>query len=76
VLNYYLFGVSLTYIQPLELSGDKLVTHVTVMQDVRALESLKKNLPQVYSEICKRATASDVGHFYLLDSIKGFSHAG
>ena len=76
VLNYYLLGVSLTYIQPLESSGDKLVTHVTVMQDVRALESLKKNLPQVYSEICKRAMASDVGHFYLLDSIKGFSHAG
>jgi len=76
VLNYYLLGVSCSYIQPSDLSGDTLFTHVTIMQDVRALESLKKSLPQVYSEICRRAMASDIGHFYLLDSIKGFSHAG
>jgi hypothetical protein len=73
-LNYLLIGVSLNYV-PLSDSGeDQLYTHISVLHDLRALESLKNNLPQVYSEISKGAFISEVGRFYLLDSIEGHSN--
>ena len=74
-LNYLLIGVSLNYV-PLTDSGDEqLVTHISVLHDLRALETLKSNLPQVYSEISKGAFNSDAGRYYLLDSIEGHSNA-
>ena len=74
-LNYLLIGVSLNYV-PLSDSGeDRLHTHISVLHDLRALESLKNNLPQVYSEISKGAFVSEAGRFYLLDSIEGHSNA-
>lgn len=73
-LNYLLIGVSLNYV-PLSDSGeDRICTHISVLHDLRALESLKNNLPQVYSEISKGAFTSEAGRFYLLDSIEDHSH--
>ena len=73
-LNYLLIGVSLNYV-PLSDSGeDQLMTHISVLHDLRALETLKSNLPQVYSEISKGAFHSEAGRYYLLDSIEGHSN--
>jgi hypothetical protein len=44
------------------------------MHDLRALDPLREELPLVYSEINKRAWASEAGRFYLLDAIKGGKH--
>ena len=54
---------------------NKLYTQISVMHNVRALEPLKNELPQLYSEINKRASFSEAGHFYLLDSIRGYINA-
>ena len=74
-LNYLLMGVSLNYVPFSDSGDDQLVTHISVLHDLRALESLKSNLPQVYSEISKSAFNSEAGRYYLLDSIEGHSNA-
>ncbi len=74
-LNYLLLGVSLNYVPLSDTGDDQLVTHISVLHDLRALESLKSNLPQVYSEISKSAFNSEAGRYYLLDSIEGHSNA-
>lgn len=73
-LNYLLIGVSLNYVPLSDNGHDQLVTHISVLHDLRALESLKSNLPQVYSEISKSAFNSEAGRYYLLDSIEGHSN--
>ena len=70
-LNYLQIGISFNYIpQPVRAAGN-MVTLISVLHDLRALELLRKNLPQVYDEIEKRVGVSEAGRFYLLDSIEG-----
>ena len=52
----------------------KLCTNISVMHDFKALEPIKGHLPQVYSEINKKALVSDAGKLYLLDSIRGYQN--
>jgi hypothetical protein len=73
-LNYLLIGVSLNYVPLSDGSEDQLYTQISVLHDLRAIETLKNNLPQVYSEISKSAFISEAGRFYLLDSIEGHSN--
>ena len=40
---------------------------------MKALEPIRNVLPNIYSEINKRVCVSDIGRFYLLDSIKGYT---
>jgi hypothetical protein len=44
------------------------------MHDFRALETIKSHLPNVYSEINKKALVSDAGKLYLLNSIRGYQN--
>ncbi len=74
VLNYLQVGVSLNYILPEEGLEDRMYTHISVLHDFRALEPLRKNLPQVYSELLKQAFITETGRYYLLDSINGYSN--
>jgi hypothetical protein len=73
-LNYLLIGVSLNYVPLSDGGEDRLYTQISVLHDLRAIETLKNNLPQVYSEISKGAFISEAGRFYLLDSIEGHSN--
>jgi hypothetical protein len=73
-LNYLQIGVSLNYVLLNDSAEDRVHTHISILHDLRALEALKNNLPQVYSEISKGAFISEAGRFYLLDSIEGHSH--
>ena len=70
-LNYLQIGISFNYIPQPESAKDGMVTLMSVLHDLRALELLRKNLPQVYHEIEKRVGVSEAGRFYLLDSIEG-----
>jgi hypothetical protein len=74
ILNYLQVGVSLNYILPKEDPEDRLYTHISVLHDFRALEPLRKNLPQVYSALLKQAFITETGRYYLLDSINGYNH--
>jgi hypothetical protein len=73
-LNYLQIGISFNYIPQPEIAKDSMVTLISVLHDLRALELLRKNLPQVYHEIEKRVGVSEAGRFYLLDSIEGCSN--
>jgi hypothetical protein len=70
-LNYLQIGISFNYIPQPESAKDNIVTLISVLHDLRALELLRKNLPQIYNEIEKRVGVSEAGRFYLLDSIEG-----
>jgi len=74
VLNHLQTGVSLSFLPASASADERLFSHIAVLHDFRALDSLKKNLPAVYSEIGKRLSVSEAGRFYLLDSIKGYSN--
>jgi hypothetical protein len=74
ILNYLQVGVSLNYILPEEGQEDRMYTHISVLHDFRALEPLRKNLPQVYSALLKQAFITEAGRYYLLDSINGYSN--
>jgi hypothetical protein len=70
-LNYLQIGISFNYIPQPDFTADKMITLISVLHDLRALELLRKNLPQVYNEIEKQVGVSEAGRFYLLDSIEG-----
>jgi len=74
ILNYLQVGVSLNYILPGEGQEDRMYTHISVLHDFRALEPLRKNLPQVYSALLEQAFITEAGRYYLLDSINGYSN--
>ena len=57
---------------PLADGDGKLCTDISIMQDFRVLESIKDNMPHLYSELSKRAAISEAGKFYLLDTIRGY----
>ena len=73
-MNYQQIGISFNYIPQPDSAADNMITLISVLHDLRALELLRKNLPQVYHEIEKRVGVSEAGRFYLLDSIEGCSN--
>lgn len=75
VLNYMQTAVSLSYLPSPDSSDERLLTHICVLHDVRALEPLRKSLPAVYAEMNRRAFSTEAGRFYVLDSITGAAHA-
>jgi len=72
-LNYLQIGISFNYIPQPDHGADNMITLISVLHDLRALELLRKNLPQVYQEIEKHVSVSEAGRYYLLDSIEGFN---
>ena len=72
-LNYLQIGISFNYIPQSKAESGNMVTLISVLHDLRALELLRKNLPQIYREIEKRVSVSEAGRYYFLDSIEGFN---
>ena len=71
-VNNLQLGISFNYLPQTKSGGEKLFTNLSIMHDYRALDPLKEELPQVYSEINKRVSISEAGRFYLLDSLGGY----
>jgi len=70
-LKTHQMGVSFSYV-PREGFGDpRPVTSLSVMHDVKALDPVRQHVPQLYAEINRKATLSEAGNYYLLESIKG-----
>jgi hypothetical protein len=72
VLNNSQIGILFSYLPQTVVGEEKLFTNFSVMHNFRALEPIKNDLPQVYSEIDKRAPVTEAGKFYLLDSFKEY----
>jgi len=75
VLNYLQMAISLSYLPPPDSTDQRLLTHICILHDLRALEPLRKSLPAVYAEMSRRAFSSEAGRYYVLDSITGATHA-
>ncbi|MBT8332665.1 MAG: hypothetical protein KJP06_10115 [Deltaproteobacteria bacterium] len=73
-LNYMQIGISFNYIPQYNGFEENMTTLISVLHDLRALEMLRKKLPQVHNEIENRVKGSEAGMYYLLDSIEGFNH--
>jgi hypothetical protein len=73
-LNKFQSIVSFNFVPLSGAEKHKLCTNISVMHDFRALEPIKSQLPQVYSEINKKALVSDAGKLYLLDSMRGYQN--
>jgi len=71
VLNSLQMAVSLSYLFSAADGEERLLTHICILHDVRALEPLRKSLPGVYDEMNRRAFSTEAGRYYVLDSIKG-----
>jgi len=67
-------GILFNYVPKSSEGEKKLFTNVSVMHDVRALEPIKEDLPEIYSVINKMASISEAGKYYLLDSIRGYTN--
>jgi len=74
VLNNNQRIVSYNYIPKSSSGNEKLFTNISVMHDIRALDSVKTHFPEFYSEISKVASVSEAGNFYLLDTMKGYKN--
>lgn len=72
VLNSSQLGVTFNYVPQSGLSEEKLFVNFSVMHNLKALEPIKDDLPQVYMEINKKASFTEAGKFYLLDSFRGY----
>ena len=71
-LNHSQLGISFNFLPRSSSGEEKLFTNLSIMHDFRALEPIKDDLPQLYSEIHKRVSITEAGRFYLLDSLGGY----
>jgi hypothetical protein len=70
-LRSHKIGVSFSYVS-LETFGDpRPTTSISVLHDVKALEVVRQDVPYLYAEISRKATRTEAGNYYLLESIKG-----
>ncbi len=74
ILNNFQSVVFFNYVPLSGSDKQKVVTNISVMHDFRALEPIKSQLPQIYSEIDKKASVSEAGKLYLLDSLRGYQN--
>ena len=75
ILNNMQIGISLNYTLATDDRDDQMFTHVSVLQDFRALEPLRENLPDVYAAVSKHGFVTESGRYYLLDSFTGCKNA-
>ncbi len=72
ILNGSQLGVTFNYVPQSGSSDEKLFVNFSVMHNLKALEPIKQELPQVYSEINKRSLFTEAGKYYLLDTFRGY----
>jgi hypothetical protein len=75
-LNQFQVGVSFNAMSLREGGRSEMCTHVSILQDLRALEPIKDRLPELFAEMDRRAAQSEGGKYYLLESICGAPHDG
>ena len=71
-LNTYQMGISFSYVASEGHGDPRPITDISVMHDVKALDPVRQEAPNLYAEISRQATLSEAGNYYLLESIKGY----
>jgi hypothetical protein len=74
VLNNSKVGITFNYVPQSAYDEKKMFVNLSVIHNFKALDSIKDDLPQVYSEIDKMACVTEAGKFYLLDSFRGYKN--
>ncbi len=74
MLNSFQSIVFFNFVPEPETGSRRVLTNITVMHDFRALEPIRTQLPELYSEIDKKTSVSDAGKLYLLDSIREYQN--
>ena len=69
-LNAQQMAISFSFV-PQGLGDIRAMTCISVLHDVKALEPFRQDAPELYAEINRKATLSEAGKYYLLESIKG-----
>jgi hypothetical protein len=70
-LNVNQTGVSFSFMRQEGYGEPRLTTSIAVLHDVKALEPVRETLPELYAAISRKASFSEAGKYYLLESIKG-----
>jgi hypothetical protein len=70
-LNHYQVGVSFNAMTLQASGGSALCTHISILQNLRALEPIKDRLPNLFAAMAERSAQSEEGNFYLLETICG-----
>ena len=70
-LHSHKIGVSFSYVSLKTFGDPRPTTSISVLHDVKALEAVRQDVPYLYAEISRKATRSEAGNYYLLESIKG-----
>ena len=70
-LSSHKIGVSFSYVSLRTFGDPRPTTSISVLHDVKALEVVRQNVPYLYAEISRKATRTEAGNYYLLESIKG-----
>jgi hypothetical protein len=70
-LNQLQVGVSVNSLETEPQCFPRALTQIAVLHNMRALEALKAAVPEVYSQVNARASLSEAGKYYLLESIQG-----
>ncbi len=70
-LNQLQIGVALSYLAYSDSGLEKIITNISLMHDIKALDTLKEQFPEMYSERAKKTVACEMGRFYLLDRFRG-----
>ena len=74
ILNNFQSIVTFNYVPVSGVEKNKMYTNISVMHDLKALDPIKTTLPDVYTQINKKASISDAGKLYLLDSLRGYQN--
>ena len=69
-LNAQQMAISFSFV-PQGVGDSRAMTCISVLHDVKALETFRQDVPELYSEIKRKATLSEAGRYYLLESIEG-----
>lgn len=56
-------------------TSQKFYTNISVMHDLKALEPIKAQMPNIYSEIDRKVSKSDSGRLYLMESMRETQNA-
>jgi len=70
-LNAHQTGVSFSFTRPGGHGDPQATTSIAVLHDVKALDPLREALPELYAAINRKASLTEAGKYYLLESIKG-----
>ncbi len=73
-LNLFQVGVSFTTRSRHGDGDNELRTHLSILQDLRALEPIKDRLPSLFEEMAKQSAQSEEGKYYLLETICGVNN--